>query len=336
MVRVVTLTILIVFPLLSHGQASPSIEARDKALESIQACLHRNEVSSRECKHLNQQIETLTRVYRGGDKSVLPTLFRFTYLTEFYDEALLSDSATFLAAMSGLSEENQYDVALGIAGGMFGLRSKEKFDVLRALLRGIPDSSQTKTISQLCLSVLERNNASLFIAYFPPDTWTDPVAEFRTHRYSRDIYALGEKPLWPPVPNHEATYRFTYLGSFIAPQVVILTIHSDGTGEMNFKTTTLDRNTLRLNETRTVSHSQLDEFLSRLDQVHFWTMSTEGPTPTRTLCLDGSDWILEALRNGTYHIVARWCLTPSHPAQDIAFADAAGLLLELAGHKDRH
>ena len=73
---------------LSSGQ-TPLTTKRDKALRGIQACLERNEVSSRECKHLNQDVATLVEVYRGGDKSVLPTLFRFTYLTDFYDEALL-------------------------------------------------------------------------------------------------------------------------------------------------------------------------------------------------------------------------------------------------------
>ena len=80
------------------------VARRDKALQGINTCLRRNEVSSRECKHLNRDVETLVDVYRGGDKSVLLTLFQFTYLTDFYDEALLSDSHSFLTAMTQLPE----------------------------------------------------------------------------------------------------------------------------------------------------------------------------------------------------------------------------------------
>src|SRR5215472_2422021 len=106
----------------SNGQTAPTTK-RDKALDRIKACLRRNEVSSRQCKHLNQDVATLVEVYRGGDKSVLPTLFRFTYLTDFYDEALLSDPDGFLTAMTHLPQKEQQAVADAIAGGFtFQLR----------------------------------------------------------------------------------------------------------------------------------------------------------------------------------------------------------------------
>ncbi len=90
MPRIIALSILVsAASVVSYGQ-TPLTTKRDKALEGIEACLRRNEVASRECKHLKQNVETLVEVYRSGDKSVLPTLFRFTYLTDFYDEALLS------------------------------------------------------------------------------------------------------------------------------------------------------------------------------------------------------------------------------------------------------
>src|SRR5690349_11705624 len=122
---------------LSFRQATPT-KKRDKALEGIKVCLHRNEVSSRECKHLNRDVETLIEVYRSGDKSVLPTLFRFTYLTDFYDEALLSDPEGFLTTMSQLPQKEQQSVASGIAGGgMFKTLDIGKFNRIRALLRDV-------------------------------------------------------------------------------------------------------------------------------------------------------------------------------------------------------
>jgi len=128
--RVFALSVLaLAASVVSYGQTAPTTK-RDKALERIKACLRRNEVSSRKCKHLNHDVETLVEVYKGGDKSVLPTLFRFTYLTDFYDEALLSDPDGFLTAMTHLPQKEQQAVAVGIAGGVagvaFGLRDVDR------------------------------------------------------------------------------------------------------------------------------------------------------------------------------------------------------------------
>jgi hypothetical protein len=138
------LRILVLFAsILSFADSSPSTR-RDAALKAINACIQRNQVASRECRKLNANVQTLVEVYKQGDKTVLPTLFRFTYLTDFYGEALLSDPDEFLAATSLLHEKEQKAVAVGIAGGMFGLRSNERFEAIRALLRGIPARSRSR------------------------------------------------------------------------------------------------------------------------------------------------------------------------------------------------
>jgi hypothetical protein len=148
---------------LSYGQ-TPVTTRRAKALQGIEACLRRNEVSSRECKHLNQDVETLVEVYRDGDKSVLPTRFRFTYLTDFYDEALLSDPEGFLTAMTHLSPKEQQAVAAGIAGGMsFQMRGVERFRAIRELLATVPEASPTKAVAEVSLKIVKSNNAALFV-----------------------------------------------------------------------------------------------------------------------------------------------------------------------------
>jgi len=109
------------------------------ALKRINAGIQHNDVSSRECKKLNANVRTLVDVYKEWDKTVLPTLFQFTYLTDFYGEALLADPDGFLTAMGRLPEKDQKAVAVGIAGGMFGLRSRERFEAIRELLRKLPE-----------------------------------------------------------------------------------------------------------------------------------------------------------------------------------------------------
>jgi len=104
-----------------------------------------------------------------GDKAVLPTLFRFTYLTDFYDEALLSDPEGFLTAMTHLSPKEQQAVAAGIAVGMtFELHGVERFKAIRELPANVPEASPTKAVAEVSLKIVESKNAAFFVNYFPP------------------------------------------------------------------------------------------------------------------------------------------------------------------------
>ncbi len=327
--RIASILVLLVPILLAFGDSSPTAR-RDATLKAINACLQRNEMSGRECRKLNANIETLVEVYKQGDKTVLPTLFRFTYLTDFYGEALLNDPDGFLTEMGQLQENDRKAVAAGIAGGMFGLRSRERFEAIRAILRGIPDSAPVKTTSQECLRTLERRNASFFQSYFPPQTFTSRAADFDIHWYSADMYALGEKPLWPPSSELETTYRLTYIPAFAGPTVITLSVFSDGEGTITIKTIDGDREVTKVDESLTAPREQLARFLALLEQAHFWTTPTELPRRG----LDGAEWIMEGVKDGKYRTVVRWCPDiERQSAEEIPFAEAGRLLFEIAGHK---
>jgi hypothetical protein len=333
MLRIIALSILaLAVPVISHCQTSLTSK-REKALEGIKACLHRNEVSSRECKHLNQDVATLVEVYRGGDKSVLPTLFRFTYLTDFYDEALLSDPDGFLMAMTNLSKKEQQAVAAGIAGGMgFKLLDVDQFKAIRALLASVPETSPTRAVAEVSLKVVETKNASHFVNYFPPRTFTSPAANFQVAWYSSDMYQLGETPLWPPPSESERTFRFTYLGAFSGPEVVTLTVLPDGSGKVKLAMVQQWPEQAKSEKLATVPADRVSDFLGRLDGAHFWEM----PTESQHRGVDGAEWIMEGLQDGRYHIAVRWCpnlYEHSPNKDDAAFAEAARFLFQLAGHK---
>ncbi|HEX3092059.1 MAG TPA: hypothetical protein VHW72_05510 [Candidatus Angelobacter sp.] len=311
-----------------NAESSPAAR-RDEAVRKIDACLRRNEVSSRHCKKLNQNVQVLVDAYRGGDKSVLPVLLKFTYLTEFYDEALLNDPDGFLAAVNQLPEKARKEVAIGVAGGYFRRLTEPRFAALRALLTGVPQSSPIKSVAQECLQQLETNNASLFLNYFPPQTFTGRTADFQTFWYSRDLYALGEQPLWSPVSSG-VTYRFTHLGTFTGPKSATLTVLPDGTGTVTIKALNPSRDKQEMDESRAVSAEQVSRFLSTLAKADYWNVPTELPARG----LDGAEWILEGRQSGQYHVVVRWCPgTGPRDPEVLAFADAARLLLEFSGHK---
>jgi hypothetical protein len=312
----------------SNAESNPAARRND-AIKQIGVCLRRNEVSSRQCKKLKRNIQLLIDAYRGGDKSVLPVLLKFTYLTDFYDEALLSDPEGFLGAVGQLPKKAQREVAIGIAGGYFKPVTKPQFGALRALLTEIPQSSPIKGIAQECLQQLETNNASLFLDYFPPETFTGGGVDLQTFWYSRDLYALGEKPLWP-LDSSGVTYRFTHLGAFTGPKSATLTVLPDGTGTVRIKALNPSRDKQEMDDSRTVTAEQVSKFLGALAKADYWRVPTEKPSRG----LDGAEWILEGQQNGRYRVVVRWC--PGIESRDpemLAFADAARLLLEFSGHK---
>ena len=328
----VLITLAMAATTLSYADLPPAAK-RGKALERIQACLHRNEVSSRECKHLNQDVQTLVEVYRGGDKSVLPTLFRFTYLTDFYDEALLSDPNGFLSAMNQLPAKDQNAVAAGIAGGgTFKLLDAERFKTISEVLGSVPETSPTKAVADVSLKMVEATNAALFVSYFPPRTFTSSAANLQVAWYSRDMYQLGETPLWPPSADNENTYRFTYLGAFTGPRAVTLTVLPDGGGKIRMSVLDESRDRVKSEQTLTVPKDRVSDFLRRLDGAHFWEMATE----SQHRGFDGAEWIMEGVQESRYHIAVRWCPDSyEHSPEDAAFADAGRFLLQLAGLKNK-
>jgi hypothetical protein len=310
----------------------PSAAQRDKAIEGVNACIKRNEVASRECRKLNDNIDTLVQVYKSGDKSVLPLLFKFTYLTDFYDYALLSDPSGFLSEVKLLGDNEKRAVAVGIAGGVYGTLTQTRFEELRGVLRTIPADSPNGEVARQVLEAVDTNNASRFLNYFPVGTFTSRAGDFQVHWYSRDMYSLGERPLIPVSNPDDVTYRFTYLGAFTGPKCLKLSLLPDGSGTL--QVTTLKRETGKpVSERKSVSAEQVAKFLNKLQEAQFWQMPAEG----KSRGFDGAEWILEGVQKGEYHIAVRWCpgSYPKHEAaQDRVFAEAARVLFEFAGIKN--
>ena len=226
----------LIVALSSASYAGPSTtDRRDKALKEIKACLHRNYVPSRECKNLNENVQTLVDVYWQGDTTVLPILLRFTYLDDFYSTALIADPNNFLATVSQLPEPNQHVVALSVAGGTYGVTST-RFEAIRSTLLDVPHSSPNYQLARTCLLTLETQNASLLVDYFPPQTFTGRASDLRVHWFSRELYLLEEKPMWPPASADARIYRITVLPAFSAPVSVTVSVLPDGAGQTTFRT----------------------------------------------------------------------------------------------------
>jgi hypothetical protein len=314
--------------------AASQEQKRDAALAQIHKCRERNEVSSRACRKLAESIADLEDVYRSGDKTVLRTLFTFPYLTEFYGDALLSDPERFVAEMNLVSEQDRNAVADGLAGGPFGLASRSRFESIRESLRRIEYSSALGSTAATCLKAVERQNASFFVAYFPAQTFANRAGEFESDWFSREMYALGEKPLWPDSRSDETIYRLTYVPPFSGPAVITLTLHPDTEPEVAIRRLGADRATVILDETSTAPLNHVSDFLAEVNGARFWASSTDLAPPARRRQTDGAKWILEGMHEGKYHVVVRWCpMLERQSAEEIRFGQAGLLLFEVAGHK---
>jgi len=302
---------------------TPNGAKRDEAKRKIEACLKRNEVSSRQCKNVNKNLQTLIEVYWQGDKTVLPLLLRFTYMTNFLADALVSDPEGFLAVVSQLSEPERQNVASGIAGAVYGI-SQPRFEAVRTTLTRVSASSPNYEVARLCLLSLEVENAYLLAHYFPPQESGGPPANFVSW-FSRDLYALEEKPLWPPSPESKQTYRVTVFPTFTVPKSVTLTLMPDGTGEVRFRATDRGRYHLATNTTLSISSQQVTDFANTLNRVRFWEQPTNATQAGYNF--DGAEFILEGVRDGRYHIVVRWCPGNS------AFGEAVRGLLRFGDSK---
>jgi hypothetical protein len=307
--------------LLCSSRADTSLDVtRDKALKGIEACKRRNEASSRECKSLNKNIQTLVDVYRQGDKTVLPTLLHFTYLSDFFGEALISDPDGFLIEVSQLPEAQQEAVAYGLAGGMGGMPA-QRYQRVRSALMTLSDSSSNYELARKCLVALDTENASLVINYFPPLTFVSRVGDFQLHWYSRELYALGERPLWPPTSENQRAYRITVIPAFSESESATLKVMDDGSSNVSLRTTGRYRRSLAIDKSKTISAKQAADFTDVLNRIQFWQLPTESPHRG----FDGAEWILEGVQDGTYHVVVRWC-----PGKE-PFGEAARKLFDLAG-----
>lgn len=121
--------------------------------------------------------------------------------------------------------------------------------------------------------------------------------------YSEQLMALGESSLRD---NTNQTYRFTCIRSFHAPFTIKIDVLADGTGTLSFAMCEQPIGSSGGEITKTakkeLSKEQIDTLLQSIDKKDFWNL----PTSIDNLGLDGSEWIVEGVNIGRYHIVERW------------------------------
>jgi hypothetical protein len=130
--------------------------------------------------------------------------------------------------------------------------------------------------------------------------------------YSPVLYALRE-PILFNYSGSKEIYRFTYIPSMFNYPVAVKIFMDCGISRMSVRA---DRSSMRrgnwptiIDTTFIIKPEEWSSFLLQLDKISFWTLQAE----IQDGGLDGSEWILEGVKNGTYHFATRWSPYDRHP-----------------------
>jgi hypothetical protein len=147
------------------------------------------------------------------------------------------------------------------------------------------------------------------VRYFPKGLLSDnqELDEFRVGWYSTQLNALEEPSLWESSKTQRTqSYRFLWLRTFHHPIAIRIDVNTDGTSRLTTEMTSgaggYAPGKLIENHTVTMSKEQTDWFLGKIEEHKFWKL----PSVEDTRGLDGAQWIIEGIKDGSYNIVDRW------------------------------
>jgi len=168
------------------------------------------------------------------------------------------------------------------------------------------------------------------VAYFPKRSLdTSPnLDKLLIDSYSAQLKAFKEPSLFELSKSPTAqSYRFLWLRTFHHPIAVRLDIKADGAGILTTKVTSgaggYEPGTLIENSKKPLTSQQTHAFLAKIQQTNFWLLPTATNDQRGN---DGSQWMIEGVNAGRYHVVTRWS-PKTGPIRDLGIT----LAIDLAG-----
>jgi hypothetical protein len=168
-------------------------------------------------------------------------------------------------------------------------------------------------LHRVCLIAVVLLAATLSAAqttYFPNHAFDSDAGlnKLLNDWYSRQLTALHEPSLLTQskIPSTQS-YRFLWLRTFHHPVAVRLEVKADGTAILTTKiasgTGGYSPGHLVTNTSKSLTKQQADAFLHKLDADKFWNL----PSPPKDADgNDGSQWIIEGVEGGKYHLATQW------------------------------
>ncbi len=127
--------------------------------------------------------------------------------------------------------------------------------------------------------------------------------DFTDAWFSEQLFALGESDLRD---NPKEAYRFTYIPAFFEPYTIRLEIDKEGNGRLFYSKCDAPISSsggdIAKQAEKEMSKSDCSKLLTTIKQYDFWTL----PMTDERIGLDGSEWLIEGVKNGKYHFIYRW------------------------------
>jgi hypothetical protein len=146
--------------------------------------------------------------------------------------------------------------------------------------------------------------------FFPKSSLGTDAREdsFKSQWYSSHLRALNEPSLLELAKRKDVeSYRFLWLRSFHHPVAVRLDVKGDGSSVLVTKMSSgaggYNPGRIITNTSRELTPQDTREFLSKIEAVGFWNAPNPVDDQRGT---DGSQWIIEGVKVGKYHVVDRW------------------------------
>ena len=183
------------------------------------------------------------------------------------------------------------------------------------------------TVALFVAPTLGQSVPSASTQYFPKSSLDSRGDNFKSEWYSSELRALEEPSLFEleKTPSVES-YRFLWLRTFNHPVAIRLDLLPDGTSTLTTKTASGEAGfhpgVLDENRSRVLTKDETQAFLSKVGKLGFW----QAPNPVNDQAgTDGSEWIIEGVKAGQYHVVDRWM-----PAKGVVYELGMMLAFDLA------
>lgn len=168
---------------------------------------------------------------------------------------------------------------------------------------------------------------------FPESAFRDdPFQNFTLLWYSTHLAAMGEPNLLELAEEGTEVYRFLWLRTFHSPVAIRVLRREQSTtllGKRLGGSGGYDPGDLIEEVAFELDEGDWNEFNRLLEEADYWRAAT---TEVNLTGLDGAQWILEAVKDGRYHVVDRWSPSATgSPEEDSKLREACLHLLKLSG-----
>lgn len=176
-----------------------------------------------------------------------------------------------------------------------------------------------ETVSDVVVVEGETTDVKIAMEQGPPK-----ASDYRIHQtledvklYSQPLSDIGQPPLCSkPVGELKEWYRFIWVPTFEHPAFLRVDIEPDGaatlltnvwSGAGGYEWGKSAKNARKL------TPEEQSDLFETLSDLGFWTLPSQVERPPNVVVLDGTEWLIEGVKDGKCHVVTRY----SSPLTDL-------------------